>query len=213
MFAPTMRAVFILVALAIASGSAVARQADFVRVSEGQARKALALASATANGNDHEFTSRFDKEIKKIAPDYDYDPMNARLVLGSLTGALAIPITGPVGRFRAIAATAIRKLDSLDNVPWVDGVAVQVVILQITAPDIVKIVVTRDGRNIEPLQNNLIASEQTSRTGAKTILHQGPVFFPTSAFDPGATVVVTAVPESGRNLVRRFTDKELRKIQ
>jgi hypothetical protein len=208
-----MRTFSTLLICVAAATTFAAQQSAFLRVSEAQARQAMAVASAAAKGSERAFSTQFDKEIKKIAPDYEYDLMNDRLILGSLTGALAIRVIGPVLRLRENASEAIRKLDPLDQVTWTDGVAVVVIVQQITAPDIVKIVVTRDGRNVDPWFNGLAPAEQTTRLGAKTILHEGTVLFPADAFNPGAPVTVTAIPASGRNIVRTFTDKELRKIQ
>ncbi len=53
----------------------------------------------------------------------------------------------------------------------------------------------------------------TTPMGAKAVVHGAAVYYPLSAFDPGVTVVLTAIPVSGARIVKNFTDTELRRIQ
>lgn len=84
---------------------------------------------------------------------------------------------------------------------------------QIDAPDIIKVVLTRNGSVIPPTLSQLKVGELQTRMGAKRMIHSGAVFFPAGAFNPGAEVVLTAIPEVGKNLVSTFSQDELRRLQ
>ena len=100
------------------------------------------------------------------------------------------------------------------RVKWVDGVTVNVQPKLVSAPDIVKIVLTRDGQQIDSVLPGLSPTTFTTRLGASVALHAGATSFPTKAFDPGAVVTLIAIPERGAdNFAKTFTDKELRSIQ
>jgi hypothetical protein len=71
---------------------------------------------------------------------------------------------------------------------------------RIDAPDIVKIVVERDGKVVAPRLSELKPTVLTTRMGAKALLHAGTIIYPCSAFDPDAAVRVIAIPEAGRTL-------------
>ena len=66
---------------------------------------------------------------------------------------------------------------------------------------------------IKPLRNDLRPTEMSTRLGAKVTVHSGVLVFSTTAFDPGAVVVATAVPRVGQNIVKTFTERELRWMQ
>jgi hypothetical protein len=104
-------------------------------------------------------------------------------------------------------------MDPLDKVPWFSGAIVSVIPRTMDSPDIIKIVVTRDGVQITPLVNELKPAVHQNRLGATVTLHSGGVVFPMEAFRPGAAVVLIAIPESGSNIVRPISADELARIQ
>jgi hypothetical protein len=52
----------------------------------------------------------------------------------------------------------------------------------------------------------------TTRMGAKAVIRSGAINFNCQAFAPGAVVVVIAIPESGANLERTYSSRELQII-
>jgi hypothetical protein len=48
-----------------------------------------------------------------------------------------------------------------------------------------------------------------TRMGAERIVHAGTLLFPCSAFVTGETVTITAIPETGTDLVARITSEDL----
>jgi hypothetical protein len=112
---------------------------------------------------------------------------------------LSVYLTGPYQSFRNAILDALRSREPMVTIEIPEGVAVTVLPEQISAPDVIKIVVERGGKAIAPLASSLAPTPMTTRRGAKAVLHSGTVLFPCSAFAPGEAVTVTVVPESGRN--------------
>ena len=85
------------------------------------------------------------------------------------------------------------------------------------APNIVDIVVERDGKVIEPLRKSLVPKTMTAVLGGgqgqPKEVHEGGYTYPISAFDPGTSVIVSAVSDGGRKYSRTIFDRELRKLQ
>lgn len=115
--------------------------------------------------------------------------------------------------YRFALEEQLRKMESLDDVPIPDGYRVDVSPSQISAPDIIKVVVERDGEVVAPLRSTLEPHTFTTRMGAKITAHAGGVMYACSAFQPQNEVVVTAIPESGRNLVEHFTRADLDRMK
>lgn len=125
---------------------------------------------------------------------------------------LLIGLTGPYCRYRADLVEQLRKMLPAGETPWSTGVAVTVAPRQIGAPDIIRVVLQRDGEQVPPLEDNLAPQEFQTRMGVSFVLHAGAVVFPLSAFAPGADVTTTAIPETGGNIVRTLTGRELERL-
>jgi hypothetical protein len=123
-----------------------------------------------------------------------------RTMVVSMTDELSILVLLPYPTYRFGLLDALRKRESIDVVPVPDGVSIYVRPARIDAPDIVKIVVERDGKVVSPRLNLLKPTLLTTALGAKAMLHAGSVVYPCSAFDPDATVRVIAIPEIGTNI-------------
>ncbi len=78
------------------------------------------------------------------------------------------------------------------------------------APDIIKVVLKRNGEIIQPNWSTLEPHVFTNKMGASTTLHAGDVEFPCSAFSPDGTVTITAIPESGINIVKVLGPNDLK---
>ena len=122
---------------------------------------------------------------------------------------LSIFAVSPYVGYRVSLLEALRKRDPVDNLPVPAAFVVVVSPSRINAPDIVKIIVERDGKEIEPTINELRPTPLTTRLGARAVLHAGQALFPCSAFAPGAVVKVIAIPETGGNIETTIPEGEL----
>jgi hypothetical protein len=108
---------------------------------------------------------------------------------------------------------SIRKMEPDRRVPWSHDVVVLVLPTTIEAPDIEKVVLMRDGSIVSPVQSTLAPATLTTAMGASVVVHRGAITYPLSAFDPGASVVLTAIPATGHNIVATISQDDLQKIQ
>jgi hypothetical protein len=175
-------------------------------------RAAMAAALATGKTNDLAVTNTFQSELRKLSPDYT----NKAFIVQDST-ELRVSILGQAQMMMAMANSLITMALPVESLAWPAGVSVQVSPINENAQDVVNIVVLRDGKEIEPLQNGLKVTKMTSvgGMGAKrsATVHEGAVVYPAAAFDPGAKVEVQAVLGSGRKLSRTLADRDLRKVQ
>jgi hypothetical protein len=84
---------------------------------------------------------------------------------------------------------------------------------RIDAENIEKVVVTRDGAIVEPIENTLTQTELETRMGAKVKIGAGVVTYPPDTFLPGAEVIITAIPVNGANLTKKLSPNDLKKIR
>jgi hypothetical protein len=122
---------------------------------------------------------------------------------------LSIALEMPYQGYRFGMLEALRKRDPVDAVSVPTFGAIVVSPSTIDAPDIVKLVLERDGKVVPPIVNLLEPSTMTTRLGVKAVLHAGLVTYPCSAFDPDATVRVIAIPAYGENIEVRLPFDEL----
>lgn len=180
--------------------------APFHRVTQMEAWNAAAAIQPGLSPD--KFESAFEKQIRKLAPEYDNN--NAWVWTSD---ALWIAVVGPVENYCSKLSEQVRKMEPLKTAVWSPNIDIVVQPQQIDSPDIVRVVVTRNGAIVPPETSTLLATEMTTRMGAKAMLHSGNIGYAVDAFAPGAKVVVTAIPDQGRNIVKTFTDAELRRIQ
>jgi hypothetical protein len=183
-----------------------------VRVTEEQAKAALKTAADVAKGNYASLESNFQKELRKIWNDYDNKPQPVYE-----RAEMVITVSGPAEMMLAIASANVKRGESVDSVGWPGGVTVYVSAFSNEAPNIVETIVERDDKVVEPLRKGLLPKTMQTvlggRQGTPRQVHEGGVLYPTSAFDPGAKVVVHAVSDSGRRYSRTMFERDLRKLQ
>jgi hypothetical protein len=131
----------------------------------------------------------------------------------SSAGGLMVVAFFPYDTFRTSVLEAIRKKEPIGEGIVPLGVRVVVSPLNINAPDIIKITVERDGSSIAPTASSLKPTELTTALGAKKTVNAGEVTFPCSAFAPGASVTVTAIPAIGSNLVKVLSSETLNTLK
>lgn len=127
----------------------------------------------------------------------------------SFMDALSIFAVSPYGQYRTGLTEALRKRERIEGAEIPAGVQIAVSPSQIAAPDIIKIMVERDGKEVTQLANMLKLTELTTRMGAKEVIHSGFVLYPCSAFAAGATVTVTAIPRVGNNITKTISPETL----
>jgi hypothetical protein len=127
--------------------------------------------------------------------------------------ALTVDVTPPYWSYRWSVGEAIRKREPIANVDVPRGVLVDVSPWQIDAADIERIILERDGQIVVPILSTLRAKPMTTPLGVRKVLHSGSVLYPCSAFAPDADAVLTAIPDNGTNITKRFTAQELATIR
>jgi hypothetical protein len=198
--------------IAIAWTAMIAAQgAPFHRVTNAELQQLLAKAVA-ANAADPKKSVEveFGSLVHETAPGYggDIRPINYE-------NGLLVMLRGRVDVVRSQIGELNRKMEPISEkaIQWPSGFVVWVAPTEVDSPDIEKVVLQRDGKIVPPLSSTLAPKEFTTRMGAKTMLHEGEVVYSDEAFLPGAEVVVTAIPAVGGNIVKKFSDAELRAIQ
>lgn len=115
------------------------------------------------------------------------------------TPALNVTLWTPINDTRGLMEMALSKLQPLPEQPLSDqqSVRIHVIPKQMSAPNIERLVLFRGTQQIEPLKNLLEPTEFTNRLGAKTMLGEGSVVYPFSAFRPGEPVKCVAFTRTG----------------
>lgn len=134
-----------------------------------------------------------------------------QLLLDSPEG-LYISVVPPSWEYRLAVREALRKRESPLAVHVATRVRIDVTPHQIDAPNIQKLIVERDDHVVAPLASTLGPSQMATRLGEKRTINKGSVFYACSAFLPGAKVTVIAIPSSGTNIERRFSQRELEEM-
>lgn len=138
-----------------------------------------------------------------------YYPLDPTSQVVYYSDAILIALSPPNWAYVDRISETLRKRDPVDAiaVPGTFGVIVSP--SRINAPDIIKIVVERDGKTVEPLANELVPTPLSTAIGAQVVLHAGRVSYPCAAFLPGARVTITAIPNMGVNVVKVIGQNDL----
>ncbi len=126
---------------------------------------------------------------------------------------ISIAVSFPYRQYRADLIEAIRTREPIAQVAVPGRVVVSVFVFQIGAPNIMKVVVERNGREVKPVASTLRPTTQCTALGATATLNEGQVSFACSAFAPGASVTVIAIPTAGANFTKAFNSATLVKLQ
>jgi hypothetical protein len=180
----------------------------FRHLGESEVRAIAAQAAKGANGDPDRFEELATHAVLTLVPSFSIRPIVEGFDFG-----LDISVVGPVGSFLSGVRESIRKMEPIGHPSWPTYVSVIVKASTIEAPDIEKVVISRNGSIATPLQILLFPQRLTTAMGASVVVHQGVVTYPLSAFDPGASVVLTAIPTTGHNIVATISQDDLRKIQ
>jgi hypothetical protein len=165
-------------------------------------------AESRAKGDPTELVLALDKRVREVWGNFESFPISILR-----REDIAITLTTPFMGYRRALVEHLRMRRPVAEVPWVDAVVVSVGVNRVEAPDIVEIVVERDGKAIAPIKNELKAMTFQSGNGQSVVAHQGEVSYPLSAFGPGATVLVSAVPASGSRFTITLESSQLQELK
>lgn len=174
--------------------------------SPGGASLRMLARSLSAKYTDRtEFTRALDAAV---GVDTTFADAHSSISISS-RDALSISVRFPYQAYRESVLDALRKRDPIDAITVPSSVSVSVFVFRIDAPDIVKVVVERDGKVVPARLNQLKTRLLTTALGARALLHEGSVLYPCAAFDPDASVRVIAIPEAGSNIVAELPSDQL----
>jgi hypothetical protein len=161
-------------------------------------------AEAAAGGDRNEVVLGLDARVRERWGDFESFPLSI-----VRSESLSITLTTPFMGYRRAVAEHLRMREPLAGVPWVDDAVVSVAVERLDAPDIAKVTVARDGREIQPRYSALRPMTFTNGNGESGVLHGGDLHFPMSAFAPGAVVTIAAVPSKGEPFVLTLSSEQL----
>jgi hypothetical protein len=153
-------------------------------------------AQAEARGDKNEIVLALDRRFRARWGDFESFPVSI-----VRREDLSITLSAPYMTYRRALADHLRMGDSVAGIPWIEAGVVTVSPGHIDAPDITHVIVERDGKAVPPLESLLKAMSFTNGSGESAVIHAGDVRFPMSAFAPGASVTLTAVPDAGASFV------------
>ena len=188
-----------LLTIQIASAQAVLNDASL--------RPLLRSAVSAAAGSPKIATDTLDKAVRAAFGDLETGP-----VLFTGADGYAALIT-PYVAVRQDLQDRVADFESIDDLTLPDFVSIMSHPQTVNHPDITRVVVTRDGKPVEPSSNTLTVQPFVTTQGASFKRHAGYVDYPLSAFKPGATVVITLVPASGKNVDLKLDAKALAKLK
>jgi len=161
-------------------------------------------AESAARGDKSEVVLGLDTRVRAKLGDFESFPVTI-----VRREDLSIILSTPFMTYRRALAEYLRMEDSLDRIPWIPTAVIAVSPSRLQAPDIVRVVVERNGQPVQPTENLLKPMAFTNGSGESATIHAGEVRFPMSAFAPGATVKITAVPAAGDSFTYELDDSQL----
>jgi hypothetical protein len=195
---PTVRVSRLCLVLAVLAtglpGEALAQRAEPLTVA--RVRTLAKEAEAEAKGDRNEIVLALDRKFRQRWGEFESFPISI-----VRREDLTLLLSTPYMTYRRAVAEYLRSGETLANVPWAPAAVVTVSPAQIGSPDIIKVIVERDGKAVAPLENLLRPMSFANGNGQTAIIHAGEVRFPVSAFAPGASVTVTAIPAAGASFV------------
>lgn len=164
-------------------------------------------ARESRGGDATDFVLALDRRVRETSGDFD--ALAPAIVKRE---DLLVTVSAPYMTFRRRLIDVLRMPEErrrLDRVAWTNMVIVDVEPHRLEAPDVAAVTLTRAGTPVRPLHSALRPMTFTSGTGARGMLHQGEVHFPTAAFVPGQTVALTLSVAGSAPIVHTFDDAAL----
>jgi hypothetical protein len=182
------------------------QRAPLARVPEAAVR-AVGVEAYNADGNVKAFQRDFAAGISRLCPGCNYEIVP--LVPPALRSAITAGAYGPISGFYLSASDLIRARKPIAGAVWTDGVTVLIVPAAANAPNIERVIVTRDGKSVAPVSSSLQSTAVGRGSDIQATLNGGRIVFPLAAFDPGADVRITLVPSEGTSFVTRLSRADL----
>src|SRR5262245_14757563 len=161
-------------------------------------------AESAARGDKNEVVLGLDSRVRARWGDFESFPITI-----VRREDLSIVLSTPFMTYRRALAEFLRMNESLDKIPWIPTAVIAISPSRLEAPDILRVVVERDGKEIAPAENLLKPMAFTNGSGDSATIHAGEVRFPMTAFAPGATVKIAAVPAKGDAFTYDLDDAQL----
>jgi hypothetical protein len=165
-------------------------------------------AQAEGKGDSSAVVLALDKRVRARWGDFESFPISV-VRRQDLTIYLATPYMA----YRRGVIEHLRMREPLTQVPWTDWAVVSVSPDRIEAPDIRRVTLAREGKEIAPLKSLLRPMQFSNGSGGTASLHAGEIHYPMSALAPGASVTITASPASGDPFVLVLEDSRLRLLK
>lgn len=161
-------------------------------VTESRVRALAREAESAARGDKTEIVLTLDQRFRDRFGDFESFPVTI-----VKREDLSVVLSTPFMTYRRALAEYLRMGDPLSKIPWMPSAVINVGPLQIGAPDIARILVERNGKPVPPSENLLKPMTFTNGSGESAVIHAGDIRYPMSAFAPGASVTISAVPKTG----------------
>lgn len=165
-------------------------------------------AEVEGRGDKNEIVMALDKRVRARWGDFESFPITI-----VRREDLNIVLSTPFMTYRRTLAEYLRMEDPLAKIPWIPTAVVTVSPGQLGAPDITQVVVERGGKAVAPAENLLKPMSFTNGSGDTAVIHAGEVRFPMSAFAPGASVTVKAIPKTGASFDYVLEDSQLQTLK
>jgi hypothetical protein len=201
-----MRRCLVLLLLTAATSAALAQRRE--PMTQAAVRALTREAEAEGRGDKNEIVMALDKRVRARWGDFESFPITI-----VRREDLSVVLSTPFMTYRRTLAEYLRMEDPLAKIPWIPTAVVTVSPIQLGAPDIADVVVERAGKTVAPAENLLKPMSFTNGSGDSAVMHAGEVRFPMSAFAPGATVVVKAVPKTGSSFDYTLDDGQLQTLK
>lgn len=190
---------------ASAAGLTIAVHAQTrVPVSEVRVRAMARDAARASKGDPTDLILALDESVR--ARYGDFEPFPISVVRGR---DLQVTVTSPYMAYRRSLVDLLRTRRPIDDARWVGAVVVAVEPLQLDAPDVEEVTVTRNGSAVAPIGNALRPMTFSNGAGEQRAVHAGNVAFAVAAFEPGADVVLRLLPRGLEPLLYEFSESEL----
>jgi hypothetical protein len=194
-----------LVVAALPAGIAGQRPAP---ITESRVRSLAREAEAEGRGDKTEVVLALDRRFRDRFGDFESFPITI-----VRRDDLSVVLSTPFMTYRRALAEYLRMNDPLAKIPWIPTAVINVGPLQLGAPDIVRVVVERDGKPIAPSANLLKPMSFANGNGDTAVIHAGDVRFPMSALAPGAAVRILAIPKAGEPFAVTLDDGQLHTLK
>jgi hypothetical protein len=196
-----LRVALLLLAVAVPLGVAAQRTEPMTAA---RVRSLTRDARTAARGDKTEIMLGLDARIRERWGDFESFPI--ALVRRE---DLSVVVSAPYMTYRRTLADYLRIDRPIADIPWIPAVVVTVTPARVDAPDIMEVVVERGGRLIAPIESRLGPMTFSNGLGEQAVIRGGEVRFDMSAFAPGATVSISAIPRTGAAFVATLDDTQL----